>query len=136
MDVVPKAMQSIREDMRTGRGDRLTVPQFRLIAAIGRGICHNKELGDWLGVSEAAISRMVDHMVKDELVKKGSNKMDRRQTILTLTSEGQKLYNFIKSDALGRLKNKLEYLSEEDVELAIQGLKILQKNLEVLIGFQ
>jgi len=135
MEVMPKAMQLIREEMRAGRGDRLTIPQFRLMTAVNRGISHNKELGDRLGVSEAAISRMVDHLVKDQLIKKEINKIDRRQTVLTLTSEGQKLYNFIKSDARNRLYSKLEHISDEDIQLVVQGLKVLQKNLSVLIDF-
>ena len=132
MDVVPKTMQSIREEMRKGRGDQLTVPQFRLLAAVNRGVCHNKVLGEGLGVSEAAISRMVDSLVKEGLMKKGINKSDRRQSILSLSSEGQKLYNFIKSSARTRLKNKLESLSDKDVELAILGLKILQNHLSFI----
>lgn len=132
MEVMPKAMQSIREDMRTGRGDRLTIPQFRVLAAVNRGISHNKEIGDQLGVSEAAISRMIDFLVTDGLIKKGINKIDRRQTVLSLTIEGQKLYNFIKHDARTRLKLKLESISTEDVEQVIHGLLILQKYLAFL----
>jgi DNA-binding MarR family transcriptional regulator len=131
-DVIPKAMQVIREEMRKGRGDRLTVPQFRVLASVNRGFCHNKEIGDRLGVSEAAISRMVDFLVKDGLIKKSINKIDRRQSILSLTVEGQKLYNVSKAEARTRLKIKLEALSTEDLESVIQGLKILQKNLSAL----
>ncbi len=129
MEVMPKAMQSIREEMRKGRGDRLTVPQFRLLAAVNRGICFNKDLGESLGVSEAASSRMIDFLVQDGLIKKGNHKSDRRLTVVTLTSEGLKLYNFIKSDARSRLKHKLDVLPQEDLESAIIGLKILLKNL-------
>ncbi|MDO9181817.1 MAG: MarR family transcriptional regulator [Bacteriovorax sp.] len=132
MDVMPKAMQSIREEMRQGRGDRVTIPQFRVLAAVNRGICHNKELGERLGVSEAAISKMIDFLVKEGLIKKGINKNDRRQSLLSLTNEGQKLFNFIKNDARSRLKIKLEALSVEDVDSVIYGLKILEKNLSAL----
>lgn len=132
MEVIPKAMQSIREEMRQGRGDRLTVPQFRVLASINRGITHNKELGERLGVSEAAISRMIDYLFQDGLIKKTVNKNDRRQTILTLSNEGEKLYNLIKLEAKNRLKEKLESLSSEDVESVVSGLKILQKNFTTL----
>lgn len=132
MDVIPKAIQSIREEMRKGRGERLTVPQFRVLASVNKGFSHNKEIGDRLGVSEAAISRMVDFLVKDGLIKKSINKSDRRQTLLALTTEGQKLYNVSKTEARNRLKIKLEVLSDEDLESVINGLKILQKNLSVL----
>lgn len=129
---MPKAMQSIREEMRQGRGDRLTVPQFRVLAAVNRGLCSNKEIGDLLGVSEAAISRMIDVLVQDGLLKKAVNKIDRRQSVLSLTSEGNKLYSFIKTDARNRLKNKLDALSGEDVDTVIKGLEILQENLTLL----
>lgn len=132
MDVIPKAIQAIREEMRKGRGDRLTVPQFRVLASVNRGFCHNKEIGDRLGVSEAAISRMVDFLVQDGLIKKSISKIDRRQSVLALTSEGQKLYNVSKTEARNRLKNKLEALSKEDVESVINGLTILQNNLSAL----
>lgn len=132
MDVMPKAMQSIREEMRQGRGDRLSIPQFRVLAAVNRGLCHNKEIGDLLGVSEAAISRMIDKLEQDGLIKKGINKKDRRLTVLSLTKEGQKFYNFVKLDARGRLKNKLDALSSVDADVMIKGLEILQKNLSLL----
>jgi DNA-binding MarR family transcriptional regulator len=132
MDVMPKAMQSIREEMRHGRGDRLTVPQFRVLAAVNLGISHNKKLGDRLGVSEAAISRMIDSLVLDGLIKKGTCKTDRRQTVLTLTSEGQKLFNSIKSEAFTSLQKKLDLLSVPDLASVILGLEILQKNLSLL----
>jgi DNA-binding MarR family transcriptional regulator len=132
MEVMPKAVQSIREEMRKGRGDYLTIPQFRVLAAINRGLCSNKEIGDLLGVSEAAISRMLDFLVTDGLIKKATSKVDRRQTVLSLTAEGQKLYNFIKADARTRLSEKLSNLSESDAETVIHGLEILQKNLSLL----
>jgi DNA-binding MarR family transcriptional regulator len=132
MDVMPKAMQSLREEMRQGRGEHLTVPQFRVLAAVNRGLLHNKEIGDLLGVSEAAISRMIDVLVNESLIKKGIYKTDRRQTVLSLTPDGQKLYNFIKSDAKNRLKNKLAALSDEDRDKVIIGLEILQTNLSIL----
>ena len=132
MDVMPKAMQSIREEMRRGRSDRLTVPQFRVLAAVNRGLCHNKEIGDLLGVTEAAISRMIDVLEQDGLVKKDISETDRRVKFLSLTGVGQKFFNFIKSDAKSRLKTKLSILSKEEMETVIKGLEILQKNLPLL----
>ncbi|MGZ3789159.1 MAG: MarR family winged helix-turn-helix transcriptional regulator [Bacteriovorax sp.] len=132
MDVIPKAMQSIREEMRKGRGDQLTVTQFRVLAAVNRGLAHNKEICDILGVSEAAISRMTDILVKEGLLKKGVNKMDKRLTVLSLSAAGAKLYNMIRTDAKKRLKIKLEALTEEDCEAVIKGLEILQVNLSLL----
>lgn len=132
MDVMPKVMQSIRVKMRHGRGDRLTVPQFRVLAAIKRGINHNKDLSEHLGVSEAAISRMLEYLVKNDLVQKEVSKLDRRQSVLSLSNEGEKLQSSIKAEARNNLKNKLEVLSVLEIESVINGLKILRDNLSLL----
>lgn len=131
---MPKIMQSLREEMRRGRGDHLTVAQFRTLAAINRGLSSNKEIGDLLGVSEAAISRMLDYLVVQGLIKKSTSKTDRRQKSLSLTNEGQKLFTHIRSDARTRLSLRLTELSESDAKAVIQGLEILQKNLFLFEG--
>ena len=128
MEVIPKLMQAIREDMREGRGERLTVAQFRVLAAINRGINHNKVIGERLGVSEAAISRMIDIMEQDGLIKKSTNKSDRRQSDLSLSSEGIKLFNKIKSDAKSKMKKKLSVLSADESLALTKGLEILKSS--------
>jgi DNA-binding MarR family transcriptional regulator len=132
MDIIPKTTQKIREELRRVRGDRLTVTQFRVLAAVNRGLCRNKDICELLGVSEAAISRMIDVLVQDGLIKKGVDKDDRRQTVLSLTSEGQKLHSVTKAEARTRLKSKLDALSSEDIESMIKGLEILQQNINLL----
>jgi len=132
LEIMPKTVQYLREEMRKGRGERLTVPQFRVLAAISRGLCSNKELGDLLGVSEAAVSRMLDFLVNEGLVKKAVNKNDRRQTSLSLTAEGQKLHKIIKTDARTRISEKLSSLPESEALAIIHGLDLLQKNLSLL----
>ena len=132
MDVMPKAMQLIREEMRSVRGERLTVPQFRVLAAVDRGLCHNKEIGELLGVSEAAISRMIDVLEQDGLVNKGINKADRRVKSLSLTKIGKKFFDHVKTGAKECLKNKLHTLSKEEIDAVTKGLEILQKKLPSL----
>jgi DNA-binding MarR family transcriptional regulator len=129
MDLIPKVMQVLREDMRHGRGERLTVPQFRVLAAIGRGIDQNKLLADRFGVSEPAMSRMLDALVLDGLINKGINKLDRRHSKISLTAEGEKLYNFIKNDARKRMQNKVSNIDTLELKIIINGLLSLQKNL-------
>ncbi len=132
MEVMPKAMQALREEMRESRGGYLSVPQFRVLAAINRGLTHNKEIGELLGVSEAAISRMIDLLATEGLIKKGVNKADRRLTVLSLTTAGQKFFNTAKSSARARLKSKLDLFTSEDAEIVSKGLETLQKNLALL----
>lgn len=132
IDIIPKLMQLLRVEMRKGRGDYLTVPQFRVLASISRGINQNKLLAERLGVSEAAMSRMIDVLVNENLIKKGIDADDRRHMKLSLTSEGNKIFKAIKGEARLRLKDKVGAISNHDVELIIVGLETLQKNISAL----
>lgn len=132
MDVVPKAMQSIRQEMRRERGERLTLTQFRMLASVRQGIASNKELGEKLGVSEAAVSRMIDLLVQEELISKITSTDDRRNKMLSLTTEGEDLYQQIRASAKGSLTIKLEAMDDKDREAVIYGLQVLQKNLGIL----
>lgn len=132
MEVIPKLMQTLRGEMRRSRGESLSVPQFRVLAAISRGLCHNKEIGDLLGVSEAAISRMLDILVSNKLIKKGSNKVDRRQTILSLTANGEKFFHKTKMEAKIRLKTRLGTLPEGDLSILIKSLHIIKESHQLL----
>jgi DNA-binding MarR family transcriptional regulator len=129
MEVTPKLMQTIREEMRHGRGDNLTIPQFRVLAAVNRGLIHNKEICELLGVSEAAISRMIDGLVKDGFLKKKTNELDKRQTLLSLTSSGKKYFKNVKLDARNKLKEKWKTLTEEELLMVINCLEIFKKKL-------
>jgi len=132
MEVMPKAMQALRDEMRESRGGYLSVPQFRVLAGINRGLTHNKEIGELLGVSEAAISRMIDLLVSEGLVKKGVNKSDRRHTVLSLTTAGLKVFNSAKESARSRLKTKLDMFTSEEADIVAKGLEALQKNMALL----
>jgi MarR family transcriptional regulator for hemolysin len=131
MEVVPKAMQVIRQEMRHERGDKLTVTQFRMLTNVRKGVTGNKELGDRLGVSEAAVSRMIEVLVKENFIKREVSESDRRHKVLSLTAEGTKLHEKIRSSARERLKIKLEALSAEDKKTAAAGLEVLLNNLSI-----
>jgi len=132
MDVLPNVMQSIRQEMRQGRGEHMTVAQFRLIAAIYHGLTSNKEIGNHLGISEAAVSRMVESFVRVGLIEKSFSLLDRRQKNLSLSLKGQKLFNYIKKSAMKSLENRLQLVSISDFEKMIVGLKLLEKNLNFI----
>lgn len=67
----------------------LTYSQFRILAAIKRNPdVSQKDIADYLDMTEAAVSRQIEFVVKREFVKKTENKKNRRQSVLALTSLG------------------------------------------------
>lgn len=57
----------------------MTVPQFRILAAIKRGLQYTSQIAEHQGVSQPTMFKMVNGSVKRGLVKRLSEKDDRRQ---------------------------------------------------------
>ena len=69
MDTAPKIMQSIRVEMRRGRGADLSVPQFRTLGFIQRYPDSSLSgLADHLGLTLPSVSKLVDGLVKQKLI--------------------------------------------------------------------
>src|SRR5947208_615247 len=89
-EVIPPIMHSIRASIRDFEGSRLTFPQFRVLGFVSLQPCTNKQVADWQGVSLPAMSRMVDSLVRRELLLRTPDKSDRRQVQLQLSKKGKK----------------------------------------------
>lgn len=71
--------------------DRVTLPQFRMLLVMsGRGATKLVALAELLEVAPSTALRMVDRLIAAGLVDRRPNPEDRRETLLTLTPEGQR----------------------------------------------
>jgi len=127
--IVPQAMRIFREEMRTHRSGAMSIPQFRILAQLWLEPTSNKELASRLGVSGAAMSRMVDGLAKEGLVIRNMNKADRRSIEITLTKKGQIYFQKIRSAAILSLAQKLGLLEGELVDQMGAGLGLVSKAL-------
>ncbi len=127
LDTVPMVMQVMRTTMRSAAKEQLTVPQFRVLVKLGKGCCSNTELAEWIGNSEAAMSRMVDGLVKKGLVTRDAESRDRRQVKLSLTPKGRSEYTKIREKGAQELSHHLDALSPREKNELKQGLALLRK---------
>lgn len=68
---------------------KLTFPQFRILAAIAKHQqLSQKKIAEFHGVTEAAISKMIDMLLKTKLIERKNNPKNRREKILTLLPAG------------------------------------------------
>lgn len=68
----------------------LTYSQFRILAAIRKNPdVSQKNIADFLDMTESAVSRQMEFVVDREFVKKTENKKNRRQHVLALTTSGK-----------------------------------------------
>lgn len=103
MDVIPQAMSVLRSQMRKEAKEFLTIPQFRILANVSRGMKSIGEICQHHGVSQPAMSKMVDSLTQKGLLARTTDPDDRRCCVLALTPEGRCLFNKIKKRAYKRL---------------------------------
>jgi DNA-binding MarR family transcriptional regulator len=113
--------------MRSFLGDELSVPQFRILAHIFRGVQQASELAKSHGVSQAAMSKMVDGLVDKKLVRRETDEKDRRQIVLELTQAGEVFFKKTRAKAQEKLRLRLLHLDVADQEKLRAGLLVLKK---------
>lgn len=126
LEVIPPAMQQIRLEMRAVMEGQLTVPQFRILAAVYRGINRVSDIAEEHGVSPPAMSKMVDLLVRRGDIERAAHPQDRRQSILKLTQQGSSCFEMTRASAKSNIEEKLSKISAQEMENLLQGLSVLQ----------
>ena len=85
----------------------LTMSDNIILRQLRRRAMTIAEVADELSLTHSAASRTVDRLVRDGWVRRMENPADRRQKILTLTTEGMALMQ----DIEGKLTTGIEYLA-------------------------
>lgn len=78
--------------LRDVAGDKLTFPQFKLLALVAHTDDHIiSDAAAFLGISNAAASKAVDKLVRRRLLRRVEVQADRRSSQLFLTEAGRRL---------------------------------------------
>lgn len=125
VDVVPPTMRALRTKFRAAVNGELTVPQWRVLAHLSRGVCDATALAGIQGVSLPAISRMLDTLAERGLVERLAKDGDRRQARLQPTPTGKNLYLRARRDVEKQIKNRLIEMGPVKQKKLLEGLQIL-----------
>ncbi len=126
METVPHIMKAIRMKMRVGHGANISVPQFRTMRFIQRNPESSlTDLAEFLGLTLPSVSKLVDGLVKQELIQRKESTSDRRCLILLLTQTGEKIIDSARLSAQADLVNILEKLSGEELQVVNNAMNIL-----------
>lgn len=126
MDTTPKIMQSIRAEMRSGHGTDLTIPQFRTLRFIQRNPDSSlSSLADHLGLTLPSVSKLVDGLVKQELINRQDATTDRRKITLVLTHNGESIVNAARASAQANIVKNLSCLSTDELRVVHQAMEFL-----------
>jgi DNA-binding MarR family transcriptional regulator len=127
MDTAPQIMQSIRVEMRRGRGSDISIPQFRTLRFIQCNPDSSlSKLAEYLGLTLPSVSKLVDGLVKQELVIRQESTADRRCLTLVLTQTGASIVNSARASAQANLTKNLGRLSDNELETVYQAMKLLR----------
>lgn len=129
--IVPRLMQTMREEMRAGRAPELTVPQFRTLVFFQnhKGAALSKA-AEHLGLSLPSASKHVEHLVQRGLLTRTACASDRRRVAITLTGEGEAVLATARTSATAAFARKLGSLSATELEV----LSAMLGSLEAVLG--
>lgn len=127
MDVVTSVMRDIRSEVRQHRGHDLTIAQFRVLARLSRETKTNLELAEEIGVSVAAMSRMVQYLVDRNLIQKKASAIDQRALVIEISPLGKKSYCCMRKEAQKGLAKKIKTLDQQKKKDIFHGLECLQE---------
>jgi DNA-binding MarR family transcriptional regulator len=126
LEVVPSVMRLIRTEMRSQRSADLALPQFRALMHIHRypgaplqAVAHH------LGLTAPTVSKMVDGLVFDGLVRREPSPTDRRQITLNLTDQGRAILEQSHQATQNCLAEVLARLTAQETETVMQAMKLL-----------
>lgn len=110
IEIIPRTMREIRRHSSFQEAS-LSVVQFRVLARLWHGTYTNKELADDIGLSVAAMSRLITGLVRRELLARTENPENRREMKIDLTEKGRELFQDIRGTTSRRLGERLQMLS-------------------------
>jgi DNA-binding MarR family transcriptional regulator len=126
MDTAPPILQSIRVEMRRGHGADISIPQFRTLTFIQCNADSSlSNLADHLGLTLPSVSKLVDGLVKQELVIRQESASDRRCLALVLTPAGESIVNSARASAQANLAKILGCLSDDQLGTIHQAMELL-----------
>lgn len=127
VEVLPRAMWSIRSAVRQSAGENFTMPQFRVLTQLLKRCSTNGELAELMGVSVPAMSRMVDGLVEMGFVVRVPQDHDRRQIKLELNAEGRRKFRRVQKHIHSVFMDRFGALSP-DRRMALEGgLKVFEE---------
>ncbi len=87
------------------------------------------ELADQTIRDRTTITRLLDAMVRKDLVYRENDEKDRRVVRVWLTQQGKEYESILAPIGLGLIKDATSGISDEDIEVTIRTLKKMTSNL-------
>jgi DNA-binding MarR family transcriptional regulator len=115
---------SMRNFMRFAKENNYSIPQLNALFRIRhKGACGVSDLGEEMGVTNAAASQLLDKLVQQGLVTRAEDPQDRRNKLITLTEAGMRVSEQsmqARQNWLNQLADSLTPAEQAQVQAALQ----------------
>ena len=131
VNATAKAFQrSFDIELRKNAG--VSLSQWRVVGALvlQPGLTQ-KEIADKVGVEGATLVPIIDKMEKEGLLKRKLDSSDRRINRIYLTTKADSLWESMIECALRIRKSSTKNISESDIQITLETLRKISKNLSV-----
>jgi DNA-binding MarR family transcriptional regulator len=127
LEVVPAVMRFIRDQVRHRRAAGLSLPQFRTLTFLSRVQDSSlSAVAGHLGLTLPAMSRLINGLVADGLVRRQTVATNRRQIALTLTAQGRAKLEKVRSEIRRQLAGWLRVLSVPEQKTVQRAMRMLR----------
>lgn len=109
---------------------QLTMAQLKGLFVLAQCARSVSEVGEALGTGKAAASLLVDRLVQVGLVDRTEDPVDRRRTVVRLTTEGEHSVRQLREGGRERYREWLDRLSDDDLAALTQGIQALASVIE------
>ncbi len=128
LETVPVAMRYIHCYARVRRLGGLSLVQLRALGFLSRARKASlSAVAEYLGLSLPALSRLIDGLVKKQLVERRIGSTDRRQVALTPTARGLRRLEAARAQMHQHLTAALRTLSPGERTALEEGLQVLHR---------
>ncbi len=126
MEIIPRVMHAIREEMRRQGAPFLSIPQLRTLAYLHRcpGSCLFA-LAEHLGVTRPTASAIVERLVRRRLVSRSEDPRERRRVVLKLTPLGTRRFRLVRRSTRLRMAQVLSKIPPGRLRQIMDGVSLL-----------
>jgi len=128
IETVPLVMQFMRRQMRRASKREMSIPQLRTLYFISiHDLPSLSCAADFIGLSLPAMSRLVDALVRKELVSRASCPNDRRHIRLGITAAGKAALDVAWQGTHARLTQEVGAMTAQQRGTIKAAMEILRK---------
>jgi MarR family transcriptional regulator, organic hydroperoxide resistance regulator len=134
METLPLMMGFVTAEVRRQDPDkRFTLVQLRALNILKRrGSISLKELAEELGSKLPTASVLIVRLVKQKLVKRQTDKKERRKVVIQLTEQGETLIDSLNNSIFQQLSKQVQVLNDSERSKLYEGVLLFQKILNAL----